>query len=181
MGDYDLRELVLETRRDLDRWIERGRRAQAAAGRGDWATVRAELEARRFLQEQVSARLQRLQAGALDGGLAALGADPAGGQWLAQLEEHLQRALEADQELRLSLAVRHETLGERVRFLEQARRAVAAYARQARQPGQASPGGRPGVASQASAAGQVPRPGPQGPEGEARHGEEREAGSSDMR
>ena len=139
MSERDLWELVLETRKDLDRWIERGRRAQAAAGRGDWEAVRAELEARRFLQEQVSARLQRLQAGAGDGGRGLPGG-PAVGQWLAQLEEHLRQALEADRQLRLALAVRHEALGERVRFLEQARRAVAAYARQARRPGERGPG-----------------------------------------
>ncbi|HEY8487690.1 MAG TPA: hypothetical protein VIL38_01315 [Thermaerobacter sp.] len=128
MSETDLWELVVETRKDLDRWIERGRRAQAAAGRGDWETARAELEARRFLQEQVSARLQRLQRGAGEGGHGLPGG-PAARQWLAQLEDHLRRALEADRQLRLALAVRHEALGERARFLEQARRAVAAYAR----------------------------------------------------
>lgn len=128
MSEADLWELILETRKDLDRWIERGRRAQAAAGRGDWEAARAELEARRFLQEQVSARLQRLQAGAGEGGRGLPGG-PAARQWLAQLEEHLRQALEADRQLRLALAVRHEALGERARFLEQARRAVAAYAR----------------------------------------------------
>ena len=130
MSETDLWELVLETRRDLDRWIERGRRAQAAAGRGDWETARAELEARRFLQEQVSARLHRLHAGAAPGGRGLPGGEAAR-QWLAQLEEHLRQALEADRQLRLALAVRHEALAERAHFLEQARRAVAAYARNA--------------------------------------------------
>lgn len=146
MSERDLWELVLETRKDLDRWIERGRRAQAAAGRGDWEAVRAELEARRFLQEQVAARLERLRrdvaaqgAGgraAGDGGAAAGG--PRGGgagipQLLGELEAHLRQALEADRRLRLALAVRHEALGERVRVFEQTRRALAAYGRQARE------------------------------------------------
>ncbi|HEY8393789.1 MAG TPA: hypothetical protein VIK92_03210 [Thermaerobacter sp.] len=153
MSERDLWELVLETRKDLDRWIERGRRAQAAAGRGDWEAVRAELEARRFLQEQVAARLERLRRDVA--GPAAMGQGPgddgaAAGQrgggsriphLLGELEEHLRKALEADRRLRLALAVRHEALGERVRVFEQARRALAAYGRQV---GERRPESRPG-------------------------------------
>jgi len=143
MGERDLWELVLETRKDLDRWIERGRRAQAAAGRGDWEAVRAELEARRFLQDQVAARLERLRrdvaardAAGRAGGDGAAGPRAGGAripQLLGELEAHLRQALEADRRLRLALAVRHEALGEQVRAFEQARRALAAYGRQARE------------------------------------------------